>query len=225
MLKNNDVKTKKLQSKNLLKAWKEIDSVFHHQSFLYFSKIIWFELINYYHDNQLTGYFRIDKTSILIVRKYYWVTLCQDIGNYVKECSICLALKIFTHKHYNCLQFLPVLTKYYKDLSMNFVIDLPIWMDRKEDSYDTIPVIIDCMNRMIHYEPVKTRIHATSLKKVIIDMIVSQHGLSEKYSVIKTHCLPWSFHFYYITSSTSSETSLLHFIHEQMARQGGKILQ
>ena len=55
--------------------------------------------------------------------------LRHDIDNYVKGCNICLALKAVWHKLYSDLQSLLISTHYYKDLSMDFVIGLPIWMD------------------------------------------------------------------------------------------------
>ena len=46
------------------------------------------------------------------------------------------------------------------------------------DSYDSILVIVDWLTKMVHYEPVKVTIDASGLAKVILDVVVRHHGLS-----------------------------------------------
>ena len=72
-------------------------------SFFYIPEIIWFELISWHHNNLLEGHFGIDKTQELIVKKYYWPTLCQDIKVYVKGYIIYLAFKVVQYKLYENL--------------------------------------------------------------------------------------------------------------------------
>ena len=105
--------------------------------------------------------------------------LCHDIKNYVKGCDVYLASKAVQHKPYGDLQFLPVLTHCWKDLSMDFVTSLPISTDWKGDSYDSILVIVDRLTKMVHYEPVKVTIDAPGLAKVIIDVVVRHHGIPD----------------------------------------------
>ena len=57
----------------------------------------------------------------LVVRKCYWETLRRDIKSY--GCDVCLSYKV--------------------DLSMDFVTGLPISMDWKGDSYDSILIIVE----------------------------------------------------------------------------------
>ena len=62
---------------------------------------------------------------------------------------------------------------------MNFVTGLPVSIDRKRDSYDSILVIVDRLTKMVHYEPVKITLNAPGLAEVIIDMVVRHHGLPD----------------------------------------------
>ncbi len=149
------------------------------QGLLYVPKVIRSELISRHHDDPLVGHFAIEKTCKLIARKYYWPTLQRDVEAYVKECDVCLASMAVHHKPYGDLQSLPVPTHRWKDLSINFVTGLPISANWKDDSYDSILVIVDRLTKMIHYEPVKVTINAPGLAKVIIDMVVQYHGVSE----------------------------------------------
>ncbi len=62
---------------------------------------------------------------------------------------------------------------------MDFVTSLPISADWKNDSYDSILVIIDRLTTMVYYEPVKVTIDAPGLAKVIINVVVRHHGVPE----------------------------------------------
>lgn len=108
------------------KGYEDIDGVLHYQGLLYVPQIIYLELISYHHDNLLAGYFRIDKTWELIAKKYYWPTFCPNIKAYVKGCDVCLASKAVCHKPYRDLQLLLIPTDCWKNLSINFIIGLPM---------------------------------------------------------------------------------------------------
>ena len=139
-------------------------------------KAIWMELMDHHHDNPLANYFGIEKTYKLLAWKYFWPSLRHNIKAYVKGYNVCLALKAMRHKPYGDLQSLPVLTHWWKDLSINFVTDLSILTDWKKDSYNSILVIFDWLTKMVHYELAKINIDVLGLAKVIIDVVVWHHG-------------------------------------------------
>ena len=62
---------------------------------------------------------------------------------------------------------------------MDFVTGLPISTDWKEDSYNSILVIVNRLTKMVHYKPVKVTINALGLAEVIIDVVVRHHGLPD----------------------------------------------
>ena len=55
---------------------------------------------------------------------------------------------------------------------MDFVIGLPLFVKLKGKSYNLILVIIDCLIKMVYYEPVKVTINIQGPVEVIIDMVV-----------------------------------------------------
>ena len=160
-------------------GYKKIDEIFHHQGLSFVPKAIWTELISRHHDNSLASHFGIEKTCKLLTQKYYWPTLCHDIKAYVKGCDICLSSKAVCHKPYSDLQSLPVPTHQWKDLPMDFVTSLPVLIDWKRDSYDSILVIVYWLTKMVHYKPVKISFDAPGLGEVIIDMVVRHHRLPD----------------------------------------------
>ncbi len=62
---------------------------------------------------------------------------------------------------------------------MDFVTGLPISVDWKGDSYDSILVIVDRLTKMVYYVPVKVTIDAPGLVEVIINVVVRHHGVLE----------------------------------------------
>ena len=149
----------------------------HRECLLYVPEIIRTELISRHHDDPLAGHFGIDKTRELIAQKYYWPTLRHDVEAYVTGCDVCLASKAVRHKPYGDLQSPTIPTHRWKDLSMDFVMGLPVSTNWKGDTYDSILVIIDRLMKMIHYEPVKVTIDSPGLAEVILDVVVQHHGL------------------------------------------------
>ena len=134
-------------------------------------------MISHHYNDLLARHFGIDKTRELVDRKYYWPSLKRDVENYVRRCDVCLTSKTVRHKPYGDLQSLPVPTRHWKDLSIDFVIGLPLSADWKSDSYNLILVIVDWLTKMVHYKPVKVTIDAPRLAEVIIDVVVWHHGL------------------------------------------------
>ena len=178
-LQSEDKQAWKLRAEQPVKDWQDIKSVLHHQGLLYVPEIIQTELISRHHDDPLAGHFGIEKTQELVARKYYWPTLRHDVDDYVKGCDVCLASKAVRHKPYGDLQSLPVPTYCWKDLLIDFVTGLPILTDWKGDSYDSILVIVNRLMKMVHYKPIKVTIDAPGLAKIIINVVVRHHGLSD----------------------------------------------
>ena len=124
-------------------GYEKIDDIPHHQGLPFVPKAIQTELVSRHHDNLLVGHFGIEKTCKLLAQKYYCPTLRHNIEAYVKGCDVCLASKAVCHKPYGNLQLLSVPTHQWKDLLMDFVTGLPVSIDWKGDSYDSILVIVD----------------------------------------------------------------------------------
>ena len=55
---------------------------------------------------------------------------------------------------------------------MNFVTNLPILVDWKGNSYDSILVIVNRLTKMVHYKLVKIIINRPGLAKVIKNVVV-----------------------------------------------------
>lgn len=77
---------------------------------------------------------------------------------------------------------------------MNFIIDLSVLTTWKGESYNSILVIVNCLTKIVHYEPVKVTINISSLAKVIINVIIHYYKISE--SIVTDHDLLFTLMFW-----------------------------
>ena len=60
---------------------------------------------------------------------------------------------------------------------MYFVTRLPISIDCRSDSYDSIFVIVNQLRKMVYYEPVTVTINSLGLVEVILDVVIWDYSL------------------------------------------------
>lgn len=149
-----------------------MEEVPYYQSFFYVFKILYYKIMSWYNNNLQANYFNIKKTCKLIVKKYYWLTLNQGIESYIKSCDVYFILKVVCRKPNKSSLSLPIFIQYWKDVSINFVIDLLILKDRKKDDNNLILFIVDMLIKIVRDKAVKTRINVFRQVKIIIDVIV-----------------------------------------------------
>ena len=144
----------------------------------------------------------------------------------MRGCDICLASKTVRHKPYWDLQFLPVPTHRWKDLSMDFVTGLSISTDWKGDSYDSILVIVDWLTKIVHYKPVKVTINAPGLAEVIINVVVRHHGLLDLIVTFRESLFTskfWSLLCYFLSIKRRLSTAFHPQTNGQTERQNSTI--
>ena len=167
---------REIWKKGLRKGWEEIDGVLYHEGLLYLHEIIRIKIINRQYDDPLVCHFGVEKTKELVTQKYYWPTLQVDNKAYVKGWDVCITLKAIKHKPYGDVQSLPVYTHRWNDLSMDFVTGLPVSTNKMGQTYDSIFIIIDRLNKMVYYKQVKVTIDAPDLVEVMIEVVVRHYG-------------------------------------------------
>ena len=100
------------------------------------------ELLRRHYDDPLAGHFGVNKTSELMGQKYYWSSMKADVKEYVDTCNICKRVKVKRHRLYGELNALPQPTGSWKEITMDFITDLPP-SKRKSNVYDAILVVVN----------------------------------------------------------------------------------
>ena len=96
---------------------------------------------------------------------------------YVQTCNVCQRIKVFKHKFYEKLNFLPVPEVPWKEIFMNFIIDFS--SSKREDVvYDAILVIVNKCTKIIKYLSMIIKIDAAKLTKLFFEKIVLRFDIS-----------------------------------------------
>ena len=97
-------------------------------------------------------HFEIQKILNLIQKKYFWLVCAKQMKTYIQTYNVCQCIKIFRHKFYEELNSLSVLEVLWKEIFINFIIDLSS-SKRKNVVYITIFVIVNkCTNWLNIYQ-------------------------------------------------------------------------
>lgn len=90
------------------------------------------------HDSFLGGHPGRDATIDLLARQFYWPGMNQDVRRFLRNCDVCGRTTIWRDKKKGMLKPLPVPSRIWQEISMDFITDLP----PAEDSRATILLVI-----------------------------------------------------------------------------------
>jgi hypothetical protein len=108
------------------------------------------------------------------LRQNFWLTrMKREIAKYVSECDTCQRVKASHLKVAGTLQPLPIPSWKWEDISMDFIIGLPLTSQK----HDSIWVIVDRLMKMAHFIPVHTTFTTKKYAEIYLDRIVCLHGV------------------------------------------------
>jgi hypothetical protein len=105
-------------------------------------------------------------------KNFWWSSMKVDIAKYVAECDTCHRMKESHLKSVGVLQPLLIPMWKWDDISMNFIVGLPLTARKK----DSIWVIVDRLTKTTHF----IAIHTNSMQQyeeIYMDQIVRSHGI------------------------------------------------
>lgn len=103
---------------------------------------------------------------------FFWPHMKNDVVNLIKSCEICQRNKVEHVQYPGLLQPLEVPTQLWKDISMDFVEQLP-----ESEGMDTVLVVVDRLSKYGHFIALKHPFTAKDITYVFLDHIFKLHGL------------------------------------------------
>ena len=94
------------------------------------------------HDGPVARHRGVKPTLAELVKNYYWPNLRDDVEQYVKSCVTCQQNRTQFRKEARLLRPLPIPTKCWESVSMDFMTHLP-----ESKGFDSIMVVVDRVNK------------------------------------------------------------------------------
>ena len=108
----------------------------------------------------------------VVEHQFYWLSLKRDVGNIVAQCRVCAFAKQ-VQKNAGFYTSIPVPTRPWDDVSVNFVLGLP----HTVRCYDSIMVVVNRFLKMAHFMPCSKTSDTTRVAQLKFWEIVRLHGL------------------------------------------------
>jgi hypothetical protein len=136
---NNDLDTRRYSLRDGLLLYK-------HKILLGGSPVLKSQVLHYVHSDPAAGHSGYDKTLQRARRDFYWHGMRRDIKNFIRECDVCQQNKNENICPAGLLQPLPIPTRVWTDISMDFVEGLP-----PSQGHSVILVVVDRLTKSSHF--------------------------------------------------------------------------
>ena len=128
------------------------------------------------HSSPFAGHKGIRATSALIKRDFYWPGMDADIVSWIQVCTSCQRNKGRNQLPGGLLQPLPVPTRRWSDISLDFITHLPL----TRSGHTAIFVVVDRLSKLVHFTPTVDTASAEDVARLFVDNIFVHHGMPER---------------------------------------------
>lgn len=132
------------------------------------------ELLRECHDTHWAGHPGWRRTLALLERGYYWPQIQEDVMAYVRTCLICQQDKVERNRPIGLLEPLPVPTRPWESVSMDFITGLP-----KVEDFRCILVVVDRFSKYVTFVPTGLTCTAEDTAQLFLKHVVKYWGLPE----------------------------------------------
>ena len=130
------------------------------------------QVIQWGHGSHLACHPGSARTSGLINQRFWWPSLERDVREFVRACHTCSQNKSSNQPPAGLLQPLPVPTRPWSHISLDFVTGLP-----QSDGKTVILTVVDRFSKMAHFVPLPKLPTAKETAQVVIEQVFRIHGL------------------------------------------------
>ena len=105
----------------------------------------------------------------------YWPKMSRDLKAYISSCDICQKAKPKTHSPAGLLQPIPIPSRPFKVVSMDFIPELPL-----SNGYDNILVIVNKLTKWAVFIPCQTSITDVQTTELFFKHILCKYGIPQQ---------------------------------------------
>ena len=165
------------------------------------------------HESTLAGHPGKNETFRMIRRDYHWDGMSEDVRRFVRNCH-CYGAHVSRKKRQGLLQPLPVADRYWSQISMDFMVDLP---QADDDSPRYLLVITDRLSKYVQLEAMTT-MQAEPCAQRFVDVWWRFRGFPS--SIITDRGSDWLGHFWTKLCALTNMQQLLSTSHHPQTDGG-----
>lgn len=135
------------------------------------------EILLLLHDDPTAGHQGVSRTLKRMQLSYIWRGMKKDVKRYVRTCAICQRTKARTHRPYGKLAALPMPTRPFEEITMDFITGLPVAQGFHSKKYDAILVIVDRYTKYALYIPTQKRLSGDQLANLFLEKVFKDYGM------------------------------------------------
>ena len=131
-------------------------------------------VLQHMHNSPVGGHSGYLKTLYRVKQDFFRKGMKSDVKKHVKHCEVCQRIKVETTKPGGLLQPLPIPSKPWTDISLDFVESLP-----KSHGFEVIMVVVDRLAKYVHFMPLSHPYIAVKVAAVLMKEIFRLHGMPQ----------------------------------------------
>ena len=133
-------------------------------------------LLYEFHDAPYAGHHGVRKTYAAISTRFWWPRLSDSVRRYVASCPTCQRTKPSSLPAPGLLHPLPVPTRPWTHISMDWITDLPR-STLGDVKYDSILTIVDMFSKQAHFVPTYKTATAHQTAQLLLREVYRLHGI------------------------------------------------
>lgn len=119
----------------------------------------------------MAGHTGVTRTLLRLLTTFYWPGMRDDVKAFIAACPVCQQTKYSTQPPAGLLQPLPIPSKVWEDVTMDFITGLPTSRGQA-----VIMVVVDRLTKYVHFGTLPDHFNATKAAQVFADIVVKHHG-------------------------------------------------
>ncbi|XP_057714608.1 uncharacterized protein lrfn5a isoform X1 [Corythoichthys intestinalis] len=128
-------------------------------------------VIQWAHSTPLSCHPGVRRTMHAISRRFWWPGMEPEVREYVEACSVCARNKTSTRPRMGLLQPLPIPSRPWAEISLDFVTGLPV-----SQGNTTILTVVDRFSKMAHFIALPALPSAKDTAGIMMRQIFRIHG-------------------------------------------------
>ncbi|XP_049932541.1 uncharacterized protein LOC126409878, partial [Nymphaea colorata] len=130
------------------------------------------ELLSHFHCSTTAGHEGVAKTLARIKTQFWWEGLKGEVKEFVRSCQICQREKYEATKPPGLMHPLPIPTKPWADVSMDFIDAMP-----RSEGKEAVFVVVDRLTKYGHFAPLPRHYNGPLVAGIYQDYVGKLHGM------------------------------------------------